>query len=61
MSEIIQDIASKNQVTFLPLWENLLLEAKKYGYSEITIDGIHLTKYGHQLIAEKWIEKVNLL
>lgn len=29
MSEIIQDIASKNQVTFLPLWENLLLEAKK--------------------------------
>ena len=61
MSEIIQDIASKNQVTFLPLWENLLLEAKKYGYSEVTIDGIHLTKYGHQLIAEKWIEKVNLL
>lgn len=61
MSEIIQDIASKNQVTFLPLWENLLLEAKKYGYSEITIDGIHLTKYGHQLIAEKWIEKMNLL
>ena len=61
MSEIIQDIASKNQVTFLPLWENLLLEAKKYGYSEITIDGIHLTKYGHQLIAEKWIEKVNIL
>lgn len=61
MSEIIQDIASKNQVTFLPLWENLLLEAKKYGYPEITIDGIHLTKYGHQLIAEKWIEKVNLL
>lgn len=56
MNHLIQELASQNELSFLPLWEDLRKVAKAEGYSEITTDGIHLTAEGHQLIADKWME-----
>ncbi len=54
MSQIIQELAKKNQLDFLPLWNLLLTTAKREGFSEVTTDGIHLTPFGHRLIADQW-------
>ena len=61
INRIIQDLASSNNLHFLPLWKDLLHAAKSEGYSEITIDGIHLTAEGHQSIANAWLEATSML
>ena len=55
MSQMIRQLAIDNQLLFLPLWETLLTKANTTGFSEITTDGIHLTRSGHHLIAEHWL------
>ena len=54
MSTIIQSLAKENHLSFLPLWNLLLATAKQEGFAEVTTDGIHLTSYGHRLIADQW-------
>ena len=61
LSNIIQGLAVKNNLSFLPLWDELRSAAKSEGYSEITTDGIHLTPNGHKLIASKWLETASML
>ena len=61
MSEVIQSLAFTNHLEFLPLWDELSCAAKTEGYSSLTIDGIHLTTNGHQIISGKWLKKENLL
>ena len=56
ISEIIQSLAKKNALSFLPLWEMLSAAAKEKGTSALTTDGIHLTPYGHSLLADKWLQ-----
>ena len=57
MNSIIQKLAFDNQLSYLPLWENLYKTAKQEGYREITLDGIHLTSTGHAMIAHAWLEQ----
>lgn len=61
LSNLIQELAVKNTLSFLPLWDELRTTAKSEGYSEITTDGIHLTPNGHKLIASKWLETASML
>ena len=56
ISKIILDIAEKYELAFLPLWEMLSSSAKENGTSALTTDGIHLTSYGHSLLADKWLK-----
>jgi len=56
MNEIIQTIANKHHLSFLPLQQTLSKAAATYGYDKITTDGVHLTKKGHQLIADAWLQ-----
>lgn len=56
MNNIIREISKKYNVGFLPLWDRLSDAAEKYGYDKITLDGVHLTRKGHGIIAESWIE-----
>lgn len=56
ISKIIQDIAVKNELHFLPLWEMFCDAANKKGTSALTTDGIHLTSYGHSLLADAWLQ-----
>ena len=55
MSDIIRDLAKEYRLSFLPLWKDLSSIAQKEGYSDITIDGIHLTLAGHREIALRWL------
>ena len=59
LNHIIQELAKDNHLAFLPLWNVLLSAAKQEGFREVTTDGIHLTSYGHKIIAEQWINTFN--
>ncbi len=56
MCEAISQLAMQNHTQFLPLWDTLASAAKLHGYGKITTDGIHLTKLGHEIVAEKLLE-----
>lgn len=51
----IQNIAVKYGLTFLPLQTALTEAAQKDGYPAITLDGIHLTEKGNQILADMWL------
>lgn len=53
MSGHIQKISLDHGAVFFPLQNDLDREAKHSGISTMTIDGIHLTPQGHQILAEK--------
>ena len=55
ISNILREISSEYSLTFIPLWDSLLLAAKKYGYDAITLDGIHLTDAGHAILEDSWL------
>lgn len=52
--EVIKELAEKYQLPFIDLDTIFYEITKKYGYQSITTDGIHLTPYGHTIIAEEW-------
>lgn len=51
----IEALARQYQLPFLPLQERMQ-EAEKYGTDALTPDGIHLTAFGHELLAKWWLE-----
>lgn len=52
----IQEIAARYNVTFLPLQKMLSEAVSKNGYPTITLDGIHLTEKGNQILADLWLK-----
>lgn len=52
---ILAGVAKRYGLTWIPLQEELDRAVERAGYEGITIDGIHLTTEGHQIIAEKWL------
>ena len=59
MSKMIQQLSKQFQLSYLTLHEELNKEARRYGYSEITIDGIHLTEQGQRFLADKLYNLIN--
>ena len=53
MSGHIRKISQDHGAVFVPLQDDLDQETARSGMSSITIDGIHLTPQGHQILAEK--------
>ena len=53
MSGHIQEISQDHGAVFIPLQNDLDRESKHSGISAMTLDGIHLTPQGHQILAEK--------
>ena len=51
----MEALARQYQLPFLPLQERMQ-EAEKYGTDALTPDGIHLTAFGHELLAKWWLE-----
>ncbi len=51
----IETLARQYQLPFLPL-QDRMQEAEKYGTDALTPDGIHLTPFGHELLAKWWLE-----
>lgn len=55
VEQVLQDLADQDEkVRFLPLNQRLNEAAGKSGYLALTTDGIHLTGYGHDLLADIW-------
>lgn len=53
MSQGIETLASKYSLPYLLLHDHFNEIAAQSGYSSITIDGIHLTPYGQQILADR--------
>lgn len=53
MSQGIEALASKYSVPYLLLHDHFNEIAAQSGYPSITIDGIHLTTYGQQILSDK--------
>ena len=52
----IENLARQYQLPFLPLQERMQESEKQYGTEMLTSDGIHLTPFGHELLAKWWLE-----
>lgn len=48
--------ARRYRLPFLPLQEKMNRSAGEYGINAVTVDGIHLTEFGHRLLARWWWE-----
>lgn len=53
MSQGISLLAQKYQLPYLLLHDFLNEEGRRYGLDFITTDGIHLTRQGHEILADK--------
>ncbi len=53
MCLIIQELAAQFHLPLLSLQSELDEEVRRYGYSAITTDGIHLTGQGQQFLADR--------
>ena len=49
----VRTISQKYGAVFVPLQDDLNQKASLHGMSAITEDGIHLTRQGHRILAEK--------
>ena len=52
----MEALARQYQLPFLPLQERMQESEKQYGTEMLTPDGIHLTPFGHELLAKWWLE-----
>ncbi|MDD2958235.1 MAG: GDSL-type esterase/lipase family protein [Lachnospiraceae bacterium] len=55
LGEITARTAQKYRLSHLAIQDQLLSAAKKPDYSDITLDGIHLTEKGHDILARAWM------
>lgn len=52
----IEALARQHQLPFLLLQDKMQEAEKEYGAEMLTPDGIHLTPFGHELLAKWWLE-----
>lgn len=57
IEQVIRQLTEQYGLPFFPLHDMLNASAKVLGYDAITTDGIHLTDYGHGLIAKEWYQQ----
>lgn len=55
--EKVRELAEKYETGFVPLWNTFKDAQKKYHVDELTVDGIHLTALGHEILADAWISE----
>lgn len=53
LSGHIRELADIYGCVFLPLHDLLLAEAGRLGFDAVTTDGVHLTRMGHEIIAQR--------
>ena len=56
--QIVKNLAKKNNAVFVPFGEMFDEVCKTRPASDWSMDGIHVTSAGHELMARKWIECV---
>ena len=56
--EVVRRIAAEVGATLLPLDDILSTAAETQGAASIAWDGVHLTRHGHRMLAEIWLDAV---
>lgn len=56
VEQIQQMAARRYHLPYLPLHQRMNQFAQEYGMDAVTLDGIHLTDLGHQLLADLWMD-----
>lgn len=51
----VRGLADRYKTGFVPLWDVFEEAQRKYSVDELTVDGIHLTGLGHEILAESWL------
>lgn len=59
MSQEIEKLAGRYHLPYIFLHDCLNAEARRYGLDAITLDGIHLTTQGHEILAQKLMEVIS--
>ena len=54
-----RELAEQFQLPFLSLARELKKQADRYGYSAITVDGVHLTKQGQEFLAARFYDCIS--
>lgn len=54
--EKVRSLANKYRTGFVPLWDIFQEAQKQYKVDELTVDGIHLTRVGHEILADYWLQ-----
>ena len=54
--DIVRSSARRYHLPFLPLHHRMNQAAREYGTDAVTLDGIHLSDFGHGLLARWWWE-----
>ena len=55
-ANIAKNIAKKNSIQFIKLWDVFKEANKKYPLAELFEDGIHPTLFGHSIIKDEWLK-----
>ncbi len=55
-ARVVEKLAKKYGLTFVPLQEKFRLAAEKYGVEPYIVDGVHPNIAGATLIAEEWLK-----
>lgn len=60
-AQIARRIANDYKLEFVPLQEKLNEAAEVLGVEQITLDGVHPTAIGHEVIAREWIKHFEMI
>ena len=55
---IIQTLAARYHTGYVPLYDGFMKATKVYGENALTVDGMHLTEKGNELLAALWTQSV---
>ncbi len=55
---IIQGMAAKYHAGYVPLYDGFMKAAKAFGEKSLTVDGMHLTQKGNEILAALWTQSV---
>ena len=53
----VRDLAKKYHTGYIYIESIFAKAVLKYGYRNLTTDGVHLTTFGHKIIAEEWLKE----
>jgi lysophospholipase L1-like esterase len=56
IEQVLERLSQTGSFHYLPLQSYFLKQAEHLGYEKLTIDGVHLTHLGHELLASRWRE-----
>lgn len=55
---LIQTMQKKYGAGYVPLYDGMMKACREFGENALTVDGMHLTRKGNELLAALWTQSV---